>query len=137
MLPEKTGQLSYRGYNVNGGQVHINVSYLLRIIRAARNRQENERNIAALVRRRDRLAYDDVVLENFNAGEGRTASTSYRHDEFVSLRWANAHYEDFFFYQNSINRWNRLDSLLRHGHPDFGSVANAGQALMFDPYADA
>jgi hypothetical protein len=63
MSPKKTGQLSYRGYNVIGGQVHINVSYLLRIIRAARNRQENERNIAALVRRRDRLAYDDVALE--------------------------------------------------------------------------
>jgi hypothetical protein len=143
---KKVAQLSYRGHDADGLRVNINATYLLDTLRAitVRERQGRERDEAAqtqrrngLIQRRDRLAYDDVALENFNAGDREDASTSYRHDEFLRLRWANAHYEDFFFYQNPINRWNRIDSLLRDDdEARHDSVANTRQSSMFDPNTD-
>ena len=93
--------------------MNIDRTYLLSTkIKRLRKKRDDEQNIAALVRRRNRLAYDEVALENFNAGEGRIASTEYRWSEHKRLREADGYWEDFLYYQNAINRWNRMDSLM-------------------------
>ncbi|KAH7082916.1 hypothetical protein BKA63DRAFT_598994 [Paraphoma chrysanthemicola] len=105
-------RISFPATNAKGtGTVQINRTYLIQRINQYERQQAQDGNIAALVRRRDRLHYDEIALANFESGEGRIASTAYRWEQHKSLREAYARWEDFLYYQNPVHRWERLDNL--------------------------
>jgi hypothetical protein len=111
MAKTKTSVIHFQGWNGKDKTVGINRKYLIGRINRLEKQKTGDADIAELVRRRDRLHYDEAAVAEFESGEGKIASRIYRWNEHDWLRRAYAAWEDFLYYQNSVHRWDRVDAL--------------------------